>query len=43
MNSIVFGDKDSQSPNSYVTNERIKKILNKVKEMIFKTKNTLNF
>ncbi|BEO94505.1 hypothetical protein A447_02708 [Fusobacterium vincentii ATCC 51190] len=43
INSIVFGDKDSQSPNSSVTNERIKKILNKVKEMIFKTKNTLNF
>ncbi|WP_338946850.1 hypothetical protein KST17_02460 [Fusobacterium canifelinum] len=41
MNSVVFGDKDSQSPNSSKTNERAKEILSKVQEMI-KTKNTVN-
>lgn len=41
MNSIVFGDKDSQSPNSSKTNERTKEIFSKVQEMI-KTKNTVN-
>ena len=41
MNSVVFADKDSQSPNSSKTNERTKEIFSKVQEMI-KTKNTVN-
>ena len=36
MNSIVFGDKDSQSPTSSETNERANKIYNEVKNMILK-------
>ena len=36
MNSVVFGDKDSQNPNSSETNERANKIYNEVKNMILK-------
>ena len=36
MNSVVFGDKDSQSPTSSETNERANKIYNEVKNMILK-------
>ena len=36
MNSVVFGDKDSQSPTSSETNERANKIYNEVKDMISK-------
>ncbi len=36
MNSIVFGDKDSQSPTSSETNERANKIYNEVKNIILK-------
>ena len=36
INSIVFGDKDSQSPTSSETNERANKIYNEVKNMILK-------
>lgn len=43
MNSIVFGNRSSLNPTSSETNARTKEIFSKVKEMIFKTKNTLNF
>ena len=43
MNSVVFGNRSSLNPTSSETNARTKEIFSKVKEMIFKTKNTLNF
>ena len=43
MNSVVFGNRSSLNPTSSETNVRTKEIFSKVKEMIFKTKNTLNF
>ena len=36
MNSVVFGDKDLQNPNSSETNERANKIYKEVKNMILK-------
>ena len=43
MNSVVFGNRSSLNPTSSETNARTKEIFSKVKELIFKTKNTLNF
>ena len=43
MNSVVFGNRSSLNPTSSETNARTKEIFSKVKEIIFKTKNTLNF
>ena len=36
MNSIIFGNRNTQNPTSEITSQRANKIYNEVKKMIFK-------